>query len=73
MVPPFPGLAIMTAVLGIVSDMCEIDVIIRAATVTVVLRVSFVYFRALYYITFNIPFVTVIEKYCTFTTVSVVH
>lgn len=79
MVLPFPGLAIVTTVLGNVSKVylntCEIDVIIRATTVMVVLRVSFVYFRAfyLYYITFNIPFVTVIEKYSTFITVSVVH
>lgn len=79
MVPPFPGLAIVTAILGNVSKVylntCEIDVIIRATAVTVVLRVSFVYFRAfyLYYISFNIPFVTIVEKYCTFITVSVVH
>lgn len=48
MVPPFPGLAIVTAILGNVSKVylntCEIDVIIRATAVTVVLRVSFVYF-----------------------------
>lgn len=62
MVPLAPGLAIVTAVFGKVNKVylntSEIDVT-RISTITIVLRVSFVYFRAfyLYYITFNTTFV----------------